>query len=49
MRSAQDTIEKRLTYDGLKTIAFDGALAESLVSEMRFMQGLLETARAGRR
>ena len=40
-----DMIEKQLTYDALKIIAFDGALAESLVGEMRFMHSL---AKAGK-
>jgi hypothetical protein len=39
-----DMIEKQLTYDALKIIAFDGALAQGLVGEMRFMYSL---AKAG--
>jgi hypothetical protein len=38
-------IEKQLTYDALKIIAFDGALAQGLVAEMRFMHSL---AKAGK-
>jgi hypothetical protein len=38
-------IEKQLTYDAVKIIAFDGALAQGLVGEMRFMHGL---AKAGK-
>ena len=40
-----DMIEKQLTYDALKIIAFDNALAQSLIGEMRFMHSL---AKAGR-
>jgi hypothetical protein len=40
-----DMIEKQLTYDALKIIAFDGALAQGLVGEMRFMHSL---AKAGK-
>ncbi len=40
-----DMIEKQLTYDALKIIAFDGALAQNLVGEMRFMQGLAQTGK----
>lgn len=40
-----DMIEKQLTYDTLKIIAFDGALAQSLLGEMRFM---LSLAKAGK-
>jgi SAM-dependent methyltransferase len=37
-----DMIEKQLTYDALKIIGFDAALAQSLLGEMRFMQSLAE-------
>ena len=40
-----DMIEKHLTFDALKIIAFDGALAQSLVGEMRFMQSLAEAGK----
>ena len=40
-----DMIEKQLTYDALKIIAFDGGLAQSLVGEMRFMQSLAEAGK----
>ena len=40
-----DMIEKQLTYDALRIIAFDGALAQSLLGEMRFMHSL---AKAGK-
>jgi SAM-dependent methyltransferase len=40
-----EMIEKQLTYDALKIIAFDGALAQGLVGEMRFMHSL---AKAGK-
>jgi len=52
-----DMIEKQLTYDALKIIGFDTALAQSLLGEMRFMhslatagkiiQGLVVTRKAG--
>lgn len=35
-----DMIEKQLTYDALKIIGFDMALAQSLIGEMRFLQSL---------
>lgn len=35
-----DMIEKQLTYDALKIIGFDMALAQGLTSEMRFLQSL---------
>jgi ubiquinone/menaquinone biosynthesis C-methylase UbiE len=35
-----DMIEKQLTYDALKIIGFDTALAQSLLGEMRFLQSL---------
>ena len=40
-----DMIEKQLTYDALKIIGFDTALAATLVGEMKFIQSL---ARAGK-
>ena len=38
-----DMIEKQLNYDALKIINFDGALAQGLLGEMRFMQSLAKT------
>ncbi len=35
-------IEKQLTYDALKIIGFDAALAQSLLEEMRFLQTLAD-------
>ena len=40
-----DMIEKQLTYDALKIIGFDQALADALVGEMRFLQTLAEGRR----
>jgi ubiquinone/menaquinone biosynthesis C-methylase UbiE len=40
-----DMIEKQLTYDALKIIGFDTALAATLVGEMKFIQSL---AKAGK-
>jgi SAM-dependent methyltransferase len=40
-----DMIEKQLTYDALKIIGFDSAMAQGLLGEMRFMLGL---AKAGK-
>jgi SAM-dependent methyltransferase len=40
-----DMIEKQLTYDALKIIGFDAALAQSLLGEMRFMQSLAEAGK----
>lgn len=40
-----DMIEKQLTYDALKIIGFDAALAGVLLGEMRFMQGLAEAGK----
>jgi hypothetical protein len=40
-----DMIEKQLTYDALKLINFDSAMAESLLKEMRFMQSLAEAGK----
>jgi len=37
-----DMIEKQLTYDALKIIGFDMALARTLIGEMRFMQSLAD-------
>jgi SAM-dependent methyltransferase len=37
-----DMIEKQLTYDALKIIGFDLALAQMLIDEMRFMLSLTE-------
>jgi SAM-dependent methyltransferase len=37
-----DMIEKQLTYDALKIIGFDQALAGGLIGEMRFLQSLAE-------
>ncbi len=37
-----DMIEKQLTYDALKIICFDLALAQALTGEMRFLQSLAE-------
>jgi SAM-dependent methyltransferase len=38
-----DMIDKQLTYDALKIIGFDTALAQTLVAEMRFTQSLAQT------
>jgi len=40
-----DMIEKQLTYDALKIIGFDMALAQTLIGEMRFMQFLAENGK----
>ena len=40
-----DMIEKQLTYDALKIIGFDQALAGALIGEMRFLQALAEGRR----
>lgn len=37
-----DMLEKQLTYDALKIIGFDRALAQSMVAEMRFLLALAE-------
>ncbi len=37
-----DMIEKQLTYDALKIIGFDTALAANLVAEMKFVQSLAQ-------
>ena len=38
-------IEKQLTYDALKIIGFDTALAQMLVGEMKFIQSLAEVGK----
>jgi SAM-dependent methyltransferase len=40
-----DMIEKQLTYDALKIIGFDAALAQTLLGEMRFMKSLAEAGK----
>jgi len=40
-----DMIEKQLTYDALKIIGFDTALAQTLVGEMRFIQSLAQAGK----
>jgi ubiquinone/menaquinone biosynthesis C-methylase UbiE len=40
-----DMIEKQLTYDALKIIGFDTALAQSLIGEMRFVQSLAQAGK----
>ena len=40
-----DMIEKQLTYDALKIIGFDTALAQTLIGEMRFMQTLADAGK----
>ena len=40
-----DMIEKQLTYDALKIIGFDTALAATLVGEMKFIQSLAQAGR----
>jgi SAM-dependent methyltransferase len=40
-----DMIEKQLTFDALKIIGFDLALAQSLVAEMRFIQALAQAGK----
>jgi hypothetical protein len=40
-----DMIEKQLTYDALKIIGFDLALAQSLIGEMRFIQSLAQAGK----
>ncbi|MGO8698173.1 MAG: class I SAM-dependent methyltransferase [Limisphaerales bacterium] len=40
-----DMIEKQLTYDALKIIGFDTALAQTLVCEMRFIQSLAQAGK----
>ncbi len=40
-----DMVEKQLTYDALKIIGFDTALAQTLVGEMRFLQSLAQAGK----
>ena len=40
-----DMIEKQLTYDALKIIGFDTALAQTLTGEMRFVQSLAQVGK----
>jgi SAM-dependent methyltransferase len=40
-----DMIEKQLTFDALKIIGFDLALAQTLVGEMRFVQSLAQAGK----
>jgi len=40
-----EMIEKQLTYDALKIIGFDAALAQTLTGEMRFVQSLAEAGK----
>jgi ubiquinone/menaquinone biosynthesis C-methylase UbiE len=40
-----DMIEKQLTYDALKIIGFDTALAQTLTGEMRFLQALADAGK----
>jgi hypothetical protein len=40
-----DMIEKQLTYDALKIISFDTALAQVLTEEMRFVQSLAQAGK----
>ena len=40
-----DMIEKQLTYDALKIIGFDLALAQTLIGEMRFIQSLAQAGK----
>jgi ubiquinone/menaquinone biosynthesis C-methylase UbiE len=40
-----DMIEKQLTYDALKIIGFDTALAATLVGEMKFLQSLAQAGK----
>jgi len=40
-----DMIEKQLTYDALKIIGFDMAMAQALTGEMRFIQSLAEAGK----
>ena len=40
-----DMIEKQLTFDALKIIGFDAALAQNLVCEMRFIESLAEAGK----
>jgi hypothetical protein len=38
-------IEKQLTYDALRIIGFDQVLAQRLIGELRFVQGLAEAGK----
>jgi SAM-dependent methyltransferase len=40
-----EMIEKQLTYDALRIIGFDQALAGALISEMRFLQSLADAGK----
>ena len=40
-----DMIEKQLTFDALKIIGFDTALAQTLTGEMRFVQSLAQAGK----
>jgi SAM-dependent methyltransferase len=40
-----DMIEKQLTYDALKIIGFDTAMAAALIGEMKFIQSLARTGK----
>ncbi len=40
-----DMIEKQLTFDALKIIGFDIALAQALAGEMRFLQSLAQAGK----
>lgn len=40
-----EMIEKQLTYDALKIIGFDAALAKELIGEMHFLKALAESAK----
>ena len=40
-----DMIEKQLTFDALKIIGFDTALAQTVVGEMRFIQSLAQAGK----
>jgi hypothetical protein len=40
-----DMTEKQLTYDALKIIGFDTALAATLIGEMKFIQSLAQAGK----
>ncbi len=40
-----EMIENQLTYDALKIIGFDDALAQKLVGEMKFIQSLAQAGK----
>jgi ubiquinone/menaquinone biosynthesis C-methylase UbiE len=40
-----DLLEQQLTYDALRIIGFDSALAQQLLGEMKFMQGLADSGK----